>query len=85
MNHPSEAKSIIQKDYNTTDAYLNQIWPDHQFSVSLDQSLILAMQDESRWLTQNSLANSTAVPNFLNYLNADGLRSVKPQSVNIIQ
>ena len=46
VNHPAEAESIIQKDYNATDAYMNQIWPDHQFSVSLDQSLILAMQDE---------------------------------------
>lgn len=85
VNHPVEAKSIIQKDYNATDAYMNQIWPDHQFSVSLDQSLILAMQDESRWLTQNSLTNSTVIPDFGNYVYVDGLEAVKPESVTIIR
>ena len=84
INHPSETKVIIEQEYNATVAYVNQIWPDHHFAVSLDQSLVLAMQDEARWLIQNNLTNATNVPNFLNYIYSDGLSSVKPGAVNVI-
>jgi NitT/TauT family transport system substrate-binding protein len=84
VNHPTETKAIIEKEYNATNAYLNQIWPDHQFAVSLDQSLILTMNDEAQWLISNNLTNATTTPNFTNYINSDGLHSVKPDAVNII-
>jgi NitT/TauT family transport system substrate-binding protein len=61
------------------------VWKQNQFSLSLDQSLILAMQDESRWLISNNLTNATSIPNFQNYIYIGGLNSVKPQSVNIIR
>jgi NitT/TauT family transport system substrate-binding protein len=42
------------------------------------------MQDEARWLINNNLTTATSVPNFLNYVYVDGLKSVSPESVNII-
>ena len=67
-----------------SDVYIDKVWSQNQFSLSLDQSLILAMQDEARWLINNNLTNSFSVPNFLNNIYVDGLKSVKPESVNII-
>jgi NitT/TauT family transport system substrate-binding protein len=43
INYPDEAKAILQKKLNNTDAYMATIWPNHQFSLSLDQSLLIAM------------------------------------------
>ena len=85
INNPNEAKAVIQSRLNYSTSYMTEVWSDHEFSLSLDQSLILAMEDESRWLISNNLANATSVPNFLNYVYADGLESVKPNSVNIIK
>jgi NitT/TauT family transport system substrate-binding protein len=59
-------------------------WSENEFSLSLDQSLILAMKDEAQWLISNNLTNATAIPSFINYVYADGLKSVKPGAVNII-
>jgi ABC-type nitrate/sulfonate/bicarbonate transport system substrate-binding protein len=47
-SHQSEAKAIVRKRMNFDDAYLEIIWQRYQFSLSLDQSLILAMEDEAR-------------------------------------
>jgi NitT/TauT family transport system substrate-binding protein len=52
--------------------------------VTLDQSLILAMEDEARWMIANNLTNATEVPDFRNYIYEEGLRAVRPGSVNII-
>jgi len=70
---------------NFDDAYLEIIWQRYQFSLSLDQSLILAMEDEARWMIKNKLTRENQVPNFMNYLYLDGLKAVKPEAVNIIR
>lgn len=84
VNHPAEAKGIVKNQLNLTDVYIGGIWSENQFSLSLDQSLLLAMQDEAQWLISNNLTNATTIPNFINYLYVDGLKSVKPGAVNII-
>ena len=84
INHPSEAKAILKNQLNLTDAYMVKAWNENDFSLSLDQSLLLAMHDEAQWLISNNLTNATTVPNFINYVYEDGLKSVKPSAVNII-
>jgi NitT/TauT family transport system substrate-binding protein len=84
INHKDQAMDIVARNLNYTSYYTVAVWPDYQYSVTLDQSFILIMQDEARWLINNNLTNETSVPNFLNHIYADGLKSVKPDSVNII-
>ncbi len=83
--HPTQAKEILQQTYNYDSTYVNTIWPDYQFSLSLEESLIAAMEDEARWTISNNLTTATQVPNFLNYIYLDGLKAIEPESVNIIQ
>ena len=58
--------------------------PENRFSLSIDQSLILAMEDEARWMISNKLTGEKQVPNFLDYIWDDGLKAIKPEAVNII-
>jgi NitT/TauT family transport system substrate-binding protein len=83
--HPDKAKSILQRRLNYDASYMTAILPEHQLSVSLDQSLITAMEDEARWMIANRLTNENIVPDFLDYIYQDGLKAVKPEAVNIIR
>jgi NitT/TauT family transport system substrate-binding protein len=85
INHPAETKAIVKNQMNLTDAYVETVWNQNQFSLSLDQSLLVAMESEARWMMSNNLTNQTLVPDFLNYLYLEGLASVKPESVNVIR
>jgi NitT/TauT family transport system substrate-binding protein len=82
--HPSEARAIVQKRLDLDSGYMDTVWQQNQFSLTLDQSLVLAMEDEARWMIRNNLTNATTVPDFRNYLYPDGLDKVKPGSVKII-
>ena len=84
VNNPSKTESMIQKGLNYSDGYMTAVWPNQKISLFLDQSLILALNDEAQWLINNHLTNTTVTPNFINYVYVDGLKSVKPESVNII-
>jgi len=82
---PAQAKEIVRTQMNFTAEYVETVWGQNQFGLSLDQSLILAMENEARWLMSSNLTDATAVPSFLDFIYVDGLISVKPESVDIIR
>jgi NitT/TauT family transport system substrate-binding protein len=83
--HPAEAKKILQKRLKLDDTYIATVWSQNQFSLSLDQSLIAAMEDEARWMIKNNLTREKQIPDFMNYVYVDGLKAVKPEAVKIIR
>ena len=62
---------------------METVWPNHEFTLSLDQSLLIAMNDEGRWMINNNLTTETALPYFRDYIYTKGLEEIKPESVNI--
>ncbi len=85
INYPDETRAIVQKRLHYDGAFMETIWPNNQFLLSLDQSLISAMEDEARWMIKNNLTTEKKVPNFQDYIYEDGLKAIKPESVNIIR
>ena len=83
--HPDQAKAILKKKLNFTDHEVDRVWSQNQFVLSIDQSLILAMEDEARWMISNHMTTEKRVPDFLNYIYEDGLKAIKPEAVNIIR
>lgn len=80
--YPAEANRIVQGRLRYNDTYMATIVPDHQFALSLDRGMIAAMRDEVRWTMENNLTGVTRIPNFPDYIYADGLEKVKPGSVD---
>jgi NitT/TauT family transport system substrate-binding protein len=83
--HPREAKSIVKQRLNLDAETIDRIWQRNLFSLSLDQSLITAMEDEARWMIANKMTTARQIPDFLNYLYLEGLKTVKPEAVNIMR
>jgi NitT/TauT family transport system substrate-binding protein len=85
IRNPAEAKAIVENRLDLDAAYMETVWSQNQFSLTLDQSLIVAMEDEARWMISNNLTTEKTVPNFLEYVHEHGLKAVKPEAVNIIR
>jgi NitT/TauT family transport system substrate-binding protein len=60
-------------------------WNQVQFALSLNESLVAAMEAEAQWMIANNLTTSTQIPNFLDYVEENNLKAVKPESVNVIR
>ena len=76
VRHPDEAKDIVQKKLGYDKAYIDSIWPQYDFSLSLDQSLITAMEDEARWMITNNLTTEKQVQKSPDYVYEDALEQV---------
>ena len=85
VHHPDEAKAIVRKRLNYDDSYIARIWPQHRFSLSLDQTLVVAMKDEAQWMSNSNLTSEKTMPDFMNNIYLDGLKAVKPEAVSIIR
>jgi NitT/TauT family transport system substrate-binding protein len=85
LSSPDQAKQLVQERLGYDSAYIASVWTQHHFSLSLDFSLVIAMNDEAHWIIQNDLSVEKEVPDFLDYIYMDGLEAVKPNAVNIVE
>jgi NitT/TauT family transport system substrate-binding protein len=85
IHKPEIAKTILRKRLNYEEGFTERIWSQHRFTLSLDQSLILAMEDEARWMIKNNMTGEKTVPDFLRYIFEDPLKAIRPEAVNIIR
>jgi len=85
VNHPEAVRALMQEKLNYDADYVASVWPDYRFSVLLDQTLVVAMEDQARWIISHNLSSKRQMPNFVNYIYFDGLEAVKPEAVNVIR
>ncbi|HUX36655.1 MAG TPA: NrtA/SsuA/CpmA family ABC transporter substrate-binding protein [Rectinemataceae bacterium] len=83
--NPSKARAIVAKKLAYDDSYLASIWPKHQFGLTLDFSMVAAMEDEARWMIKNRLTEATILPDFARLIYVDALDAVNREGVNMMR
>jgi NitT/TauT family transport system substrate-binding protein len=83
--HQPEVKEILKRRLNMTDDSIDRTWKDYRFVLSLDQALIIEMEDEARWMTEQNLTGGKIPPSYLDMIYQDPMREVKPSAVTIIR
>jgi ABC-type nitrate/sulfonate/bicarbonate transport system substrate-binding protein len=66
--------SLLAHDFNTTD-----------FTLSLDQSLMIALDEQTRWALGRGLVVDAKAPNYLDFVRPHALESVQPTAVRLIR
>jgi ABC-type nitrate/sulfonate/bicarbonate transport system substrate-binding protein len=85
LSSTSQAREIVQERLGYDRTYVAKVWPQHQFSLALDFSMIIAMNDEAHWLIDQDPSAEKEIPNFLDFIYIDGLTKINPDAVNIIR
>ena len=83
--NPAEAQQIVADFIEIETSIVREFWVDAQFAVTLSQALLLTLEDESRWAINTGLTEAREIPNYLDFIYLDGLKSVKPQAVSILK
>ena len=75
---------IISEDLGLDRGYIEKRWDESSYELSLDQSLLSAMEVEARWMIRNNLVFRKKMPNFYDFIYIDELEDVKPRAVTVI-
>ena len=82
--NPEESQVIVAGRLGASLAEIGAIWPDLIPRVSLEQSLLLRLEDIGRWAVRSQLVDRPRIPNFLDLIYFEALRAVKPAAVTVI-
>lgn len=83
--HPEEARRLVAGFINAEKALLDEIWDIYNYRVTLDQAFLVNLEEQTRWAVKNRLTQRRDMPNYLDFIDVDGLRAVKPEAVRIIR
>jgi ABC-type nitrate/sulfonate/bicarbonate transport system substrate-binding protein len=83
--HPEESQRLVAEFTKTDKTFIDDAWDVFTFEVALDQGLLVNFEDQTRWIIKNRLAPRTDMPNYLEYIYDNALRSVKPEAVRIVR
>ncbi|BCS54652.1 ABC transporter substrate-binding protein [Geobacter sp. SVR] len=80
-DHPDQTRSIAAA-YNGVDkTLLLEPWSTFTFRVTLDDTLLITMEDETRWAMKKGLTNRTRMPDYKSFIYQDALAEVNPDAV----
>jgi NitT/TauT family transport system substrate-binding protein len=81
--HPDEITALLAKQLNTPLADLQSMLAEQRSVVSLDQVLLLSLEDETRWMQETGIVTGKTVPNYLRLLEPSTLKGVNPEAVQL--
>ncbi len=82
---PLKAQAILRNRLKLDQDFIDWVWKDFEFDITLDQSLISVLESQSRWAAREGYAAGPAPPNYLQFLYTAPLSQVRPAAVSIIK
>jgi ABC-type nitrate/sulfonate/bicarbonate transport system substrate-binding protein len=77
-----DAQALCSKYMGGDGSICEREWGSYNFTAALDESLILNLEDQARWMIKSGVGGNT-IPNFMNFIYTDGLKAVEPEAVGI--
>jgi len=84
LNDTQKSIDIIIEKGNLNEQLFELMLPKIEYKLALEQSMLIAMEDEARWHIENHYTETKAVPNYLDQIYFNALHSVNPDAISII-
>ncbi|WP_334686042.1 ABC transporter substrate-binding protein [Janthinobacterium sp. CAN_S1] len=85
LDQPLDARQTVAAAVGLPPELMSSFFEPVDYGLSLDQSLLLALDDQTRWARQRQIITNRAVPNYLDYLRPQPLQAVLPSAISIIR
>jgi NitT/TauT family transport system substrate-binding protein len=81
---PEQARKVVGPMIGMDDAILAQLFDPEDYAVSLDQAMLLALDDQTRWAMKEHLVKMRPMPNYLGAMRYHYLESLLPEAVTLV-
>jgi len=85
QEQPADAQLLIARAIGLKAQQLEASFRASDYALSLDQSLLLSLDDQTRWAMKRGLIPAGEVPNYLDAIDARPLSLVQPAAVKLIR
>ena len=84
QKQPQAAQAIVAADLEAKPEQIAELWAESVLAVSLDQSLLVGLEDEAKWIIESRLKDVAQAPNYLDLIHVNALKAVSPVMVSLI-
>ena len=84
-SNPEESKQIVINELQISAEFIEWVWPDYIFKLSLNQSLILSIKSQAIWAVATQMSEHKEIPNIEKFIDSRAMLQVEPDAVNISQ
>lgn len=84
LANPVEARRAVGQAAKVDDATMAKLYEPEDYSISLDQAMLLALDDQTRWAMQKGLVAPGPMPNYLNAMKYQHLEALLPTAVTVV-
>ena len=82
-SHDGEAQKIIMQRLSLDQGFIDWVWKDYVFKLSLNHSLLMNLQSQANWAIEYGLIEPQQIPDFEQILYTDLLKDIDPLAVNL--
>ncbi len=82
--NPVAARRSVGDALKIDEAMMAQLFQPEDYTVSLDEAMLLALEDETRWAMKKGLVAPRPMPNYLNLMKYQHLEAVLPAAVTVV-
>lgn len=84
QSQSNQARDYVGQYLHYDHGYITYMWPKLTLRATLNQGLIINMNDEAKWAIENHITDAVEAPNYLDFIYFPALDTVKPEAVTII-
>lgn len=85
QEQPVPSQAIIARAIGLTPQQLAPSFSTTDYALSLDQALLLSLDDQTRWAMKRGIVAAGEVPNYLDAIDVRPLAAVQPTAVKLIR
>ncbi len=78
---PEEAQVIVASATAVDQNLIREVWDAFNYSVRLDQTLLITLEDETRWAIKQKLTEQAVMPDYRKIIHEDSLLAIKAAAV----
>ena len=84
LENPAQSLEIVANATGLDREMLKELWDHFTLRLSLEQTLLISMENQARWAIGEQIVGRREIPNFMEFIYFDGLKVVSPGAVSII-
>ena len=83
--NPEAARKTVGEVVKLDDATMAKFFDPEDYVVTLDQAMLLALDDQTRWAMKRGIIKQGPVPNYVQVMKYQSLEAVRPSAVKVIR
>lgn len=84
-NNLAQSHDVVAEYIHINATLLKDLSATYLFSVSMDQALLITLENQVKWARETGYLNNTKWHNFLDHIYIDALEKIAPENITIIR